>query len=85
MLGFQPDAPAEKLYPDPALPEWMPNLELNNLQVGRRSFDIAFSRQSDGKTDWEVLRGDPRAVAQRSIATYSGEDSAAADAPTVPA
>jgi glycogen debranching enzyme len=85
MLGFQPDAPAGKLHLDPALPEWMPDVELKNLQVGRRSFDIRFLRQGDGQTTWEVLRGDRRAVSQRAIATYGGEDGTAADASPVPA
>ena len=53
----------------------MPDLDLKNLQVGRRSFDIRFIRQGDGKTTWEVLRGDRRAVASAArIATYGGED-----------
>ena len=85
MLGFQPDAPAGKLYLDPALPEWMPDVQLTNLQVGRRSFDIRFARQGDGQTIWEVLRGDPRAVVERTIATYGGEDVTAEGPPAVPA
>ncbi len=85
MLGFQPDAPAGKLYLDPALPEWMPDLELKNLQVGRFSFDIQFIRRDDGKTTWEVLRGDRRAVSQRTIATYGGEEPSAADPASAPA
>jgi glycogen debranching enzyme len=83
ILGFQPDAPAGKLYLDPALPEWMPDLHLRNLQVGRRSFEIQFTRQGDGKTAWEVLKGDRRTVSERAIATYGGEDEA--DASAVPA
>jgi glycogen debranching enzyme len=85
MLGFQPDAPAGMVYLDPALPAWMPALELTNLQVGRRSFDIRFVRQGDGKTAWEVRRGDRDAVSQRAIATYSGEDSINADPASPPA
>jgi glycogen debranching enzyme len=85
ILGFQPDAPAGKLYLDPDLPDWMPDLRLSNLQVGRRSFDIQFTRQVDGKTAWEVLKGDRRAVSGRAIATYGGEDEALADASAVPA
>jgi glycogen debranching enzyme len=85
MLGFQPDAPAGMVYLDPALPAWMPDLELTNLQVGRRSFDIRFVRQGDGKTAWEVRRGDRDAVSQRAIATYSGEDSINADPASPPA
>ena len=46
----------------PRLPDWMPDLELKDLQLGRRSFDIRFPRQGDGKTTWEVLRGDADAV-----------------------
>ncbi|MGZ3403550.1 MAG: amylo-alpha-1,6-glucosidase [Phenylobacterium sp.] len=85
ILGFQPDAPAKRLYLDPALPDWMPDLHLKNLQVGRRSFEIQFSRQSDGKTAWEVLKGDRRAISERAIATYGGEDDASADDSSVPA
>ena len=85
MLGFQPDAAAGKLYLDPALPDWMPDLELKNLQVGRGSFDIRFARQGDGKTTWDVLRGERGAVSERAIATYGGEDEATADDASVPA
>lgn len=85
ILGFQPNAPAGKLCLDPVLPEWMPDLNLKNLRVGRRSFDIRFLRQGDGRTTWEVLRGDARAVAHRAIATYGGEDETPADAAPVPA
>ena len=63
----------------------MPELELKNLQVGRRAFDIRFARQGDGRTIWEVTRGDARAVAQRSIATYGGDDPATSDPQEVPA
>jgi hypothetical protein len=63
----------------------MPDLRLRNLQVGRRSFDIQFTRQGDGKTAWEVLKGDRRAVSERAIATCGGEDEVSADPSAVPA
>jgi hypothetical protein len=63
----------------------MPDVDLKNLQVGRRSFDLRFRRQGDGRTTWEVLRGDRGAVEARSIATYGGEDVATKDPDAVPA
>jgi hypothetical protein len=50
----------------------MPDLFLRNLRVGGRSFDIRFTRGDDGTT-WEVVRGDRRRVALRSMAV--GENS----------
>lgn len=70
MLGFQPDAPNGMLYIDPALPDWMPNLTVRNLQVGRHTFDIAFRR--DGKkTLHEVLSGASAAVACRPMTEWA--------------
>ena len=47
MLGLQLDAPRGKLYVDPALPDWLPDMTLIDLRLGRRRFDIRFWR--DGK------------------------------------
>jgi hypothetical protein len=71
IVGFQPDAPHDKLYIDPALPAWLPELTLMDLQVGRRYFDLRFWQEGE-KTRWEVIKGDHYAVAQRSYA--SGRD-----------
>jgi glycogen debranching enzyme len=71
ILGFQPDAPHGRLYLDPALPPWLPELTVTNLQLGQASFDLRFWR--DGKeTRWKVLDGDDDAVASRSCATGNG-------------
>jgi glycogen debranching enzyme len=70
MVGFQPDAPAGKLYLDPALPDWLPDLTLRDLRVGALVFDLRFQRDGPA-TRLEVLRGDASAVAQRSYATAS--------------
>jgi glycogen debranching enzyme len=61
ILGFRPDAPRGKLYVDPLLPHWLPDLTVLDLRVGGQKFDIRFWR-SDSETQFEVLRGDPRAV-----------------------
>jgi glycogen debranching enzyme len=66
MLGFMPDAPRGKLYVDPLLPEWLPDLAMFDLRVGGHRFDIRF-RRDGGQTQFEVLRGDPKAVERRSF------------------
>ena len=67
MLGVQQDAPRGKLYVDPALPDWLPDVTLRDLRLGRRRFDIRFWR--DGKdTVFKVLKGKPDAVERMRIA-----------------
>ena len=61
ILGLSPDAPNDRLWIDPALPAWLPDLTLLGLRMGRHSFDIRFRRENDG-TEYDVLRGDPAAV-----------------------
>ncbi|MEH6951828.1 glycogen debranching N-terminal domain-containing protein [Nitrobacter sp. NHB1] len=65
MLGLQQDAPRGKLYADPALPDWLPDVTLTDLRLGRRRFNIRFWR--DGKnTVFKVLKGNPKAVERSS-------------------
>jgi glycogen debranching enzyme len=66
MLGIHPDAPRGKLYVDPALPPWLPDVKLIDLRLGRRRFDIRFWR--DGKeTQFEVLKGKRSAVERKAV------------------
>jgi len=61
MLGLEQDAPRDKIYVDPALPDWLPDVTLIDLRLGRRRFDIRFWR--DGKnTKFEVTKGRQDAV-----------------------
>ncbi len=64
LLGVQPDAPAGKLYLDPALPDWMPDIEARDLRVGSQCFDLKAWREG-AETRWKVLKGDPGAVEHR--------------------
>jgi glycogen debranching enzyme len=65
MLGLQQDAPGGKLYVDPALPDWLPNITLTDLRLGQRRFDIRFWR--DGMdTVFKVLKGKSGLVERRS-------------------
>ena len=70
ILGLQADAPRRKLYVDPALPDWLPDIEIMDMRVGEQTFDLRFWREGD-VTHWEVLKGDPKSVASRSFATAS--------------
>jgi glycogen debranching enzyme len=67
MLGLQQDAPRGKLYVDPALPDWLPDVTLMDLRLGRRRFDIHFWRD-DKETAFKVLKGKPDAVEKMNMA-----------------
>ena len=68
MLGLQQDAPRGKLYVDPMLPDWLPDVTLTDLRLGRRRFDIRFWR--NGKdTLFEVTKGKHDMVERMSIAS----------------
>ncbi len=58
LLGLAPDAPNDRLYVDPALPDWMPEITLRGLRCGTRTYDIRFHRDQPPA----VLNGDPAAV-----------------------
>jgi hypothetical protein len=58
MLGLQPDAPRGKLYVDPWMPAWLPDLTVFDLRVGEARFDIRFWREGE-ETQFEVLQGEP--------------------------
>jgi glycogen debranching enzyme len=66
LLGLQQDAPRGKLYVDPALPAWLPDVKLIDLRLSRRLFDIRFWRDGE-QTLFEVLRGNRRAVARKAV------------------
>ena len=54
ILGLQADAPEGRLYVAPTLPQWLPDIELNGIQVGGSVLRLRFWREgSDSR--WEVL------------------------------
>jgi len=61
MLGFLPDAPRNKLYVDPSLPAWLPDLTMQDLCLGKHQLDIRFWRDGE-RTAFEVIKGDPKLV-----------------------
>jgi len=67
MLGLQLDAPRGKLYVDPALPDWLPEVTLIDLRLERHRFNIRFWR--DGKdTVFKVLKGELGMVERIDVA-----------------
>ncbi len=54
ILGLQADAPHKRLYVDPVLPPWLPDLQLTGLTVGQSTFALRFWRDRD-QTRWEVV------------------------------
>jgi glycogen debranching enzyme len=54
MLGLYPFAPTNLLLVDPHLPEWLPEITLRNLHVGKSVVSIRFRRKGT-RTHFEVL------------------------------
>jgi hypothetical protein len=73
MLGLQQDAPRGKLYVDPALPDWLPDVTLTDLRLGRQRFDIRFWRDGNN-TLFKVLAGKRDSVEWKSVALIRKRD-----------
>jgi glycogen debranching enzyme len=54
LLGLQPDTPEGRLYIDPALPPWCPDLSLNQLNVGPHHLRLHAWRRPDGSSAVDV-------------------------------
>ncbi|HEY4385460.1 MAG TPA: amylo-alpha-1,6-glucosidase, partial [Ktedonobacteraceae bacterium] len=54
ILGLRADAPHKRLYVNPTLPDWLPNIELQQLHIGSSSMTLYFWREGK-RTRWEVL------------------------------
>jgi glycogen debranching enzyme len=78
LLGFLPDAPRNKLYVDPALPAWLPDLTVQNLSVGKHKLDIRFWCEGE-QTAFEVIKGDPTLVERCDIVSKVAQLRTSAD------
>jgi glycogen debranching enzyme len=54
LLGLEPDVPGGRVYIDPALPPWCPQLQLDNVRVGTWRLSVAAWRRPDGGSDAHV-------------------------------
>jgi glycogen debranching enzyme len=50
LLGLRPVAPLRTIIVDPHLPDWLPDLTLEGVQIGRAVFDLDIRRRRDGRT-----------------------------------
>lgn len=68
LLGLYPYAPLKVLLVDPWLPEWLPEVRLENLQIGGAHLSLRFTRNESGRTDYSVeeLRGELHVLRQPS-------------------
>lgn len=60
LLGLRADAPNGILYTNPTLPDWLPELTLGHLQVGKSALDLRFWRDGDGSHVEVKSRTGPR-------------------------
>ena len=78
MVGLRADAPAGRLYVDPALPAWLPSLTLQNLKVGNAEVDLLVMRDGD-HSRWEgQVRNGHVVVEQRPWQPWAVEPAATA-------
>ena len=65
ILGLRADAPRARLYVDPHLPSWLPDIALDGITVGSATLGIRFWRQGDDSC-WEILRQDGDVTVEQS-------------------
>jgi glycogen debranching enzyme len=78
LLGFLPDAPRNKLYVDPSLPRWLPDLTVQDLRIGKHKLDIRFWREEE-ETGFEVIKGEPMVVERCNIVSKVAQLRTASD------
>jgi glycogen debranching enzyme len=74
LLGLEADAPRGRLVVDPVLPEWLPEITLRGVRVGKASVDLHCWRAAN-QTEWdaELVDGEIEVVPPReAIALKSG-------------
>jgi glycogen debranching enzyme len=64
LLGIEQDAPNQRLWIDPTLPGWLPDITILNVPLGAQRFSLRFARDGE-HTTCEVLDGDPAMIQRR--------------------
>jgi len=70
MLGLYPFAPTNLLLLDPQLPDWLPEIFVRNLHVGKAVVSIRFYRKGK-RTDFDVLEKQGRLHVLRQPSPWS--------------
>jgi len=71
ILGIEQDAPNQRLWIDPALPAWLPDITLLNIPLGEHRFSLQFTRNAENTT-CDVLDGDSTMVQRRPFMSVLG-------------
>lgn len=58
LLGLYAYAPLKTLFLDPWLPEWLPEMTVENLSVGDARITLGFKRTAEGDTQYSIERLD---------------------------
>jgi glycogen debranching enzyme len=66
ILGIEQDAPGKRLWVDPYLPAWLPDITLSDIPLGSERYSIRFTRDGE-QSRFEVLDGDPAVVRRRTF------------------
>lgn len=74
MLGLMPFAPRNLLVTDPALPDWLPDVTVQNLQVGPARVSLRFRRDGSGTTAVEVIESGGVGIIRPTAAFKPGVD-----------
>lgn len=66
LVGLRPYAPLNAMVIDPDLPEWLPELTLENLTLGASRLSLRLRRDASGHTDYHILAssGHPHVLRQ---------------------
>ena len=74
MIGLTPLAPRGTLVVDPALPAWLPEITIRNIQVGGSRASLTFRRDKAGHTEAEVIEDGGLYIVRPAAAIRPGAD-----------
>lgn len=55
LVGIYPYAPENLVFLDPHLPEWLPEITLERMRIGKALVSLRFHRTSKGGTDYDIV------------------------------
>ena len=74
MLGLTPVAPRGTLVVDPALPAWLAEVTIRNMQVGEARASLTFRRDRAGHTDVKVIADSGLTIVRPATPIRPGAD-----------
>jgi glycogen debranching enzyme len=55
LVGIYPYAPDNLMFLDPHLPDWLPEITLERLRIGKALVTLRFHRTKEGGTDYDII------------------------------